>query len=129
VMLRPHIRLAWFSENALRWHPQRRWAGLPTNLRQYVLQNRSCQAQYRQNTDYCCTHLLNERVLPFYEEHEIPVLGVLTDRGTEYCGKPQHHNYLLYLALNEIQHTRTKTRSPQTNGIVERFHKTTLNKF
>ena len=57
------------------------------------------------------------------------MLRILTDRGTEYCGKPEQHDYQLYLALNDIDHTRTKARHPQTNGIVERFHKTILNEF
>jgi len=59
----------------------------------------------------------------------LPVLRILTDRGTEYCGKPEQHDYQLYLALNDIDHTKTKARHPQTNGIVERFHKTILNEF
>jgi transposase InsO family protein len=50
-----------------------------------------------------------------------------TDRGTEYCGNPERHEYELYLAVENIDHSRTKTKSPQTNGIVERFHKTALN--
>jgi hypothetical protein len=29
---------------------------------------------------------LNDKVLPFFEQQSIPVLRVLTDRGTEYCG-------------------------------------------
>ena len=84
---------------------------------------------YTSKTPITAADLLNERVLPFYEEHELPLLRILTDRGTEYCGKPEHHDYQLYLALNDIEHTRTKARSPQTNGIVERFHKTILNEF
>ena len=84
---------------------------------------------YTSKTPITAADLLNERVLPFYEEHELPVLRILTDRGTEYCGKPEHHDFQLYLALNEIEHTRTKARHPQTNGIVERFHKTILNEF
>src|SRR5208337_3887394 len=52
---------------------------------------------------------------------------VLTDRGTEYCGNPDRHEYELYLAVENVDHSRTKTKSPQTNGIVERFHKTILN--
>ena len=84
---------------------------------------------YTSKTPITEADLLNERVLPFYEEHELPLLRILTDRGTEYCGKPEHHDYQLYLALNDIEHTRTKARSPQTNGIVERFHKTILNEF
>jgi transposase InsO family protein len=66
-------------------------------------------------------------VLPFFAEHEIPVSRILTDRGTEYCGTPDRHPYELYLAIEGIEHTRTKTKSPQTNGICERFHKTVLN--
>ena len=54
---------------------------------------------------------------------------MLTDRGTEYCGNPEHHEYELYLAIEDIDHSRTKTKSPQTNGICERFHKTVLNEF
>ncbi len=52
-----------------------------------------------------------------------------TDRGTEYCGSPERHEYELYLAVEDIDHTRTKTRSPQTNGICERFHRTVLDEF
>jgi len=73
--------------------------------------------------------LLNDRVVPFFEEHGIPLLRILTDRGTEYCGKQEHHEYQLYLALEDIDHTKTKARSPQTNGICERFQKTVLNEF
>jgi len=72
---------------------------------------------------------LNDRVLPFFEQQSIPVLRVLTDRGTEVCGSPDKHHYELYLQLNEIEHTKTKVRSPQTNGICERFHQTILNEF
>jgi transposase InsO family protein len=73
--------------------------------------------------------LLNDRVIPFFEEHGIPVLRILTDRGTEFCGKPDTHEYQLFLALNDIDHTKTKARRPQTNGICERFNKTCLDEF
>ena len=43
--------------------------------------------------------ILNDRVLPYFEEHGIPLCRVLTDRGTEYCGKPERHEYELYLAV------------------------------
>ena len=84
---------------------------------------------YDRKTPLTAADLLNDRVLPFYEAHEIPVNRVLTDRGTEYCGVPDHHEYELYLAVENIDHTRTKARSPQTNGICERFHKTLLDEF
>jgi len=32
-------------------------------------------------------------------------------------------------AVNGIEHTKSKARHPQTNGICERFHKTILNEF
>src|ERR1700759_1624195 len=72
---------------------------------------------------------LNDRVLPFYEEHGVRLLRVLTERGTEYCGNRESHEYQLYLALENIDHTRTKARSPQTNGICERFHRTIQEEF
>jgi transposase InsO family protein len=84
---------------------------------------------YDRKTPVTAADLLNDRVLPFYEQHEIPLLRVLTDRGTEYCGNPERHEYELYLAVLDIDHTRTKTKSPQTNGICERFQKTVLNEF
>lgn len=68
-------------------------------------------------------------MLPFFAEHELPLNRILTDRGSEYCGAPDRHPYELYLAIEDIEHTRTKTKSPQTNGICERFHKTLLNEF
>ena len=73
--------------------------------------------------------LLNDRVIPFFESEGVPLLRILTDRGTEYCGNREHHEYELYLAVENIDHTKTKARSPQTNGICERFHRTMLNEF
>ena len=84
---------------------------------------------YTTKTPITAADMLNDRVLPFYEEHGLPMLRILTDRGTEYCGKVEQHDYQLYLAVNNIEHTRTKVKSPQTNGICERFHKTILNEF
>lgn len=84
---------------------------------------------YTTKTPITAADLLNDRVLPFYTEQELPVLRILTDRGTEYCGKADSHDYQLYLAINDIEHTRTKARHPQTNGICERFHKTILQEF
>ena len=53
----------------------------------------------------------------------------MTDRGTEYCSRADRHDYQLFLAINDIEHTKTKVKSPQTNGICERFHKTILQEF
>lgn len=84
---------------------------------------------YDRKTPITAADLLNDRVIPFFDAQEVALQRVLTDRGTEYCGSPERHEYELYLAVENIDHTRTKTKSPQTNGIVERFHKTLLNEF
>ena len=84
---------------------------------------------YTTKTPITAADLLNDRVLPFYQSQDLPMLRILTDRGTEYCGKVEQHDYELYLAINDIDHTKTKAASPQTNGICERFHKTILQEF
>lgn len=84
---------------------------------------------YTTKTPITAADLLNDRVLPFFKEKKLPMLRILTDRGTEYCGRVDQHDYQLYLAVNDIDHTKTKAMSPQTNGICERFHRTILNEF
>ena len=81
---------------------------------------------YTTKTPITSADLLNDRVLPFFAEQGMGVIRILTDRGTEYCGKPENHDYQLYLTLNDIEQSRTKANHPQTNGICERFHKTIL---
>jgi hypothetical protein len=73
--------------------------------------------------------MLNDKVLPFYQEHQVDLLRILTDRGTEYCGAKEQHEYQLYLNIEDIDHTKTKAKSPQTNGICERFHRTMQEEF
>lgn len=84
---------------------------------------------YTTKTPITGADLLNDKVLPAFAEQGMSVIRILTDRGTEYCGKPETHDYQLYLALNDIEHTKTKAFHPQTNGICERFHKTILDEF
>lgn len=84
---------------------------------------------YTTKTPITGADLLNDKVLPVFAEQGMSVIRILTDRGTEYCGKPETHDYQLYLALNDIEHTKTKAFHPQTNGICERFHKTILDEF
>jgi transposase InsO family protein len=84
---------------------------------------------YTTKTPIPAVDILNDKVLPYFEQHELPMLRILTDIGTEYCGKVEHHDYQLYLAINDIDHTKTNAMSPQTNGICERFHKTILQEF
>jgi transposase InsO family protein len=73
--------------------------------------------------------MLNDKVLPFYQEQGVDLLRILTDRGTEYCGLREHHQYQLYLTIEDIDHTKIKAKSPQTNGICERFHRTMQDEF
>ncbi|MCA9839955.1 MAG: IS481 family transposase [Trueperaceae bacterium] len=73
--------------------------------------------------------LLNDRVIPWFEKQDVRLLRILTDRGTEYCGNREHHEFQLYLSIEDIDHSRTKARSPQSNGICERFHKTIQEEF
>jgi transposase InsO family protein len=84
---------------------------------------------YTTKTPITSADLLNDRVLPFFEEQGMGVLRILTDCGTEYCGKAEQHDYELFLAVNDIEHTKTKAHHPQTNGLCERFHKTILQEF
>lgn len=84
---------------------------------------------YDTKTPVTAADCLNDKALPFFEEEQVEVLRVLTDRGTEYCGREDQHAYQLFLGLNDIEHTRTKVRHPQTNGICERFHQTVQNEF
>jgi hypothetical protein len=79
---------------------------------------------YTEKTAITAADMLNDKVLPFFAQEGIPLNRILTDRGTEYCGKPQHHAFQLYLGIEDIDHTKTKANHPQTNGICERFHRT-----
>jgi hypothetical protein len=75
---------------------------------------------YDRKTPITAADLLNDRVVPFFDEKEVKLFRVLTDRGTEYCGNPEHHEYELYLAVEDIDHSRTKTKSPQTTDVIDK---------
>jgi transposase InsO family protein len=84
---------------------------------------------YLEKTSLSAADLLNDKVLPFFDEHAICIQRVLTDNGTEFCGRQESHPYELFLHLNNIEHTRTKVRKPQTNGAVERLNQTIQDEF
>ena len=73
--------------------------------------------------------MLNDRIVPFFEQHDLKLMRMLTDRGTEYCRNRENHEYELYLAVEDIDHSKIKAKSPQTNGICERFNRTVQNEF
>jgi hypothetical protein len=81
---------------------------------------------YTSKIPVTAVHVLNEKVLPFFEEHDCPVVTILTDNGREYCGRMDGHPFELFLQLEDIEHRTTKVRRPQSNGIVERLHRTLL---
>lgn len=73
--------------------------------------------------------LLHDRVLPFYDAQGVALERILSDNGREYCGRPLHHPFELYCLVQQIQHRTTKVGSPETNGMVERFHRTLKDEF
>jgi len=77
---------------------------------------------YREKTALTAADFLNDKVLPFYDEHGIRILRMLTDNGGEYRGRQETHSFELFLHLNDIEHTFIKVRHPQTNGSVERLN-------
>lgn len=84
---------------------------------------------YDRKNAITAAEILNDRVLPFFEEQGIPMLRILTDRGTEFKGKHEHHEYELYLTIEGIEHTKTQVRTPQSNGICERLNRTIKEEF
>jgi transposase InsO family protein len=84
---------------------------------------------YVSKTPITAADLLNDKVLPMFEKYDVTLLRILTDRGTEFCGREDSHEYELYLALNDIEHTKTKAYSPQTNGFCERLNRTIQDEF
>ena len=70
--------------------------------------------------------LMNNDVLPTFDAHGISIVAVLSDNGREFCGREDRHPYELFLQLEGIEHKRTRVNRPQSNGIVERLHRTLL---
>lgn len=84
---------------------------------------------YTEKTALTAADFLNEKVLPFFDKYGIHLIRTLTDRGTEYCGVQDQHPYELFCYLNDIEHTKTKARHPQTNGLCERMNQIILDEF
>lgn len=84
---------------------------------------------YNDKTALTAADFLNDKVLPFFDGQGLSLLRTLTDRGTEYCGKPENHPYQLFMHLNDIEHTKTKVRHPQTNGCTEKLNQTIQEEF
>ena len=81
---------------------------------------------YTSKMPVTAVQILNNHVLPFFEEHGVKVETILSDNGREFCGREDRHPYELFLQLEEIEHRKTKVGRPQSNGFIERFHRTLL---
>ncbi|MEO1065761.1 MAG: IS481 family transposase [Pseudomonadota bacterium] len=81
---------------------------------------------YTSKLPITAVHVMNNDVLPTFEEAKATIDVVLSDNGREFCGRPDKHPYELFLQLEEIEHRTTKVKRPQSNGIVERLHRTLL---
>ena len=81
---------------------------------------------YTSKLPLTAVQIMNNDVLPFFDEHAIGVRTVLSDNGREFCGRPDQHPYELFLQLEGIEHRTTQVRRPQSNGFIERFHRTLL---
>lgn len=84
---------------------------------------------YSDKTPVTAADLLNDKVLPFFDEYGLKLLRVLTDRGSEYSWMSEAHAYQIFLHLNDIEHSRTKVKNPQTNGATEKLNQTISEEF
>jgi len=77
--------------------------------------------------------ILSTRVIPFYKAMNIVLKRIITDNGKEYThhspSAALKHKYGAFLKGCGIVHSLTKVRCPETNGYVERFHRTILDEF
>jgi transposase InsO family protein len=124
--LRPAIPATWWRWTLSWWARSRAWGGF------ICISVIDCYSRYAFGRLYTsklpltAVHVLNEDVLPFFEEHKTAIITILSDNGREYCGRPERHPYELFLQLEGIEHRTTRVRRPQSNGLVERLHKTLL---
>ncbi len=86
---------------------------------------------YTDKTATSAINFLKTKVLPVYKQFSIPLDRILTDNGKEYTTHwpKAKHEYEKFLKRNSIRHTKIKPRTPQSNGIVERFNRTLLEEF
>jgi hypothetical protein len=112
------------ARHVLRRHAERRGADLPADLYRHLRQGGLRQALRPQDADHGGRDPQRPSGAVLRRARHPAMPGV--DRSRHRVlrpGKP------LYLAVEDIDHSRTKTKSPQTNGICERFHRTVLDEF
>ena len=66
---------------------------------------------YTSKVPVTAVHVLNDKVLPFFEENNCLVMRILTDNGRGYCGRPYHHPFELFLQLEEIKRRTTPVKA------------------
>lgn len=81
---------------------------------------------YNSKMPLTAVHVLNNDVLPHFEQQGLRIETLLSDNGREYCGRPDQHPFELFLQLEGIKHRTTRVRRSQSNGFVERLHRTLL---
>ena len=81
---------------------------------------------YTSKLPVTAVHLMNNEVRPTFDAHDATITTVLSDNGREFCGRGDRHPYELFLQLEGITHRTTRVRRPQSNGFVERLHRTLL---
>ena len=52
---------------------------------------------YTSKLPLTAVQVMNNDVLPFFDEHRVRVKTVLSDNGREFCGRPDRHPYELFL--------------------------------
>ncbi len=114
-------RLSARSRYLLRRNNKRSWQNLSATVIATYTKVAFTKLYNRKNA-LVAADILNDRVLPGFESEDVRILRILTDRGTEYCGRREDHAFELYLAIEDIDHSRTKAKHPQRNNICDRFH-------
>ena len=84
----------------------------PADLLRHLPPDGHRQALQRQDRHHRGGPAHYKRVAPSFDGQGIKLHRIVTDRGTEYCGKPEHDAYQLYLTVVDIDHSRTKAGQP-----------------
>jgi hypothetical protein len=65
---------------------------------------------YERKNALVADDMLNDRVLQSLKSRMFRCYAFRGDRGTEYWGQREHHGYQLYLAVENIDHSRTRAK-------------------
>lgn len=74
----------------------------------------------------CNAKIIRARLSDLKPTPAVLVCRHVRENGREFCGRPDQHPYELFLQLEDIAHRTARVKRPQSNGIVERLHRTLL---